>query len=102
MMSGLAFVLFASLAQQAPCEALKTLSLPNTTITSAVFVPAAAAAPAGPAAQARGGRGGGAPLPAHCRVDAVLAPSSDSHIEMQLLMPAEGWNGKFLAVGNGG
>src|SRR6185295_10639381 len=93
MISGLAFVVFAALAQQAPCEALKTLSLPNTTITAAEFVPAGTA---------RGGRGGGAALPAHCRVDAVLAPSSDSHIEMTLLMPAEGWNGKFLAVGNGG
>ena len=50
MISGMAFVLFAALAQQAPCEALKTLSLPNTTITAAEFVPAAAA----PAA-ARGG-----------------------------------------------
>ena len=96
MMSGLAFALFAAFAQQAPCEALKTLTLPNTTITAATFVPAAAATPG------RGGRGGGAAMPAHCRVDAVLAPSSDSHIEMELVMPAEGWNGKFLAVGNGG
>ena len=96
MLSEMTFILFAALPQQAPCEALKTLSLPNTTITAAEFVPAAAAP-----ATARGGRGGG-PLPAHCRVTAVLAPSSDSHIEMELRMPAEGWNGKFLAVGNGG
>jgi feruloyl esterase len=42
-------------------------------------------------------------LPAHCRVHAVLAPSSDSHIEMEIWMPeADRWNGKFLAVGNGG
>jgi len=42
-------------------------------------------------------------LPAHCRVSAVLAPSSDSHIEMEVwLPPAESWNGKFQAVGNGG
>jgi feruloyl esterase len=97
MLSEMTFILFAALTQQAPCEALKTLSLPNTTITASEFVPAAAAP-----ATARGGRGGGAPLPAHCRVTAVLAPSSDSHIEMELRMPAEGWNGKFLAVGNGG
>jgi len=97
MLSEMIFILFAALPQQAPCEALKTLSLPNTTITASEFVPAAAA----PAA-ARGGRGGGPPLPAHCRVTAVLAASSDSHIEMELRMPAEGWNGKFLAVGNGG
>jgi feruloyl esterase len=96
MLSGLAFMVFATFAQQAPCEALKTLTLPHTTITAAEFVAA------GPAAQGRGGRGGGATLPAHCRVAAVLEPSSDSHIEMELWLPSEGWNGKFLAVGNGG
>jgi len=96
MLSGFAFVLFATLAQQAPCEALKNLTLPHTTITVAEFVPA------GAPAQTRGGRGGGSNVPAHCRVAAVLAPSSDSHIEMELWLPAEGWNGKFLAVGNGG
>jgi feruloyl esterase len=31
-----------------------------------------------------------------------LKPSSDSHIEMEVWMPAENWNGKFQAVGNGG
>jgi hypothetical protein len=41
-------------------------------------------------------------LPARCRVAAVLAPSSDSHIEMELWMPAERWNGKFQFVGGGG
>src|SRR6185369_16937842 len=97
MWSGFAFVLFATLTQQAPCEALKTLNLPHTTITAAEFVSE------GASAQARGARGrGGTALPSHCRVAAVLAPSSDSHIEMELWMPAEGWNGKFLAVGDGG
>jgi feruloyl esterase len=42
-------------------------------------------------------------LPAHCRVQLVLTPSSDSHIEMEMWMPpADAWNGKFMAVGNGG
>ena len=41
-------------------------------------------------------------LPAHCRVQAVLKPSSDSHIEMEVWLPVENWNGKFQAVGNGG
>jgi feruloyl esterase len=35
-------------------------------------------------------------------VAATLTPSTDSHIEMELWLPAENWNGKFLAVGNGG
>jgi feruloyl esterase len=41
-------------------------------------------------------------LPAHCRVAVVLKPSADSHIEMEVWLPAENWNGKFQAVGNGG
>ena len=40
--------------------------------------------------------------PAHCRVAAVLTPSTDSHIEMEAWLPESGWNGKFQAVGNGG
>jgi len=32
----------------------------------------------------------------------VLTPSPDSHIEMEVWLPAAGWNGKFQAVGNGG
>src|SRR5437867_2858016 len=97
MISTLAVVLLAAAAQQAPCEGLKSLSLPHTTITTAEFVAAGAQRPG------RGGRGqSGAPLPAHCRVAATLTPSADSQIEMELWMPAENWNGKFLAAGNGG
>ena len=97
MIGGLALLFFAAAAQQPSCEGLKSLSLPRVAITAAEFV-AAGAQPAG-----RAGRGGaGAPLPAHCRVAATLTPSADSHIEMELWMPAENWNGKFLAVGNGG
>src|SRR5262247_408851 len=96
MITTLAFVLFGTLAQQqSACEALKTLSLPHTAITAAELRPAGTTQPGR-------GRGAGASLPAHCRVAAVLTPSSDSHIEMELWLPSEGWNGKFLAVGNGG
>jgi feruloyl esterase len=84
MSTVLAALLASAFLQQPSCEALKSVSLPNVTITAATFVPAAAQAPA------------------HCRVAATLAPSPDSHIEMELWMPAENWNGKFLAVGNGG
>ena len=128
MTSLVALSVMALLQQAAPCESLRALSLPNTTITAAALVPAGPftpPAPGGPpggpvtpapAAEGGGrgggrggaGRGGGAPaatapqLPAHCRVAAVLKPSSDSHIEMEVWMPAENWNGKFQAVGNGG
>ena len=95
--------LMALLQQAAPCESLRTLTLPNTTITTATLVPAGPFTP--PAPQGPPGGPTGAPppmLPAHCRVAMVLKPSADSHIEMEVWMPAETWNGKFQAVGNGG
>jgi feruloyl esterase len=66
----------------------------------------ARATPPAPAAGRGGapaGRGPAPPsLPAHCKVAMVLKPTPDSHINVELWMPAENWNGKFLAVGNGG
>ena len=80
------------------CEALASLALPHAKVTSAQLV-AAGAFPA-----PEGGRGGAAfaQLPAFCRVAATLTPATDSQIQMEIWLPAENWNGKFLAVGNGG
>jgi feruloyl esterase len=89
----LALTFAAALAQQTSCESLKALALNRATITTAESIAS------GPP---QDGRGPVQPLPAHCRVAITLTPSSDSHIEMELLMPADGWNGNFLAVGNGG
>ncbi len=92
----LTLVFAAALAQQGSCEALKSLTIPNATITAAEAVAAGTQQPA------RGGRGQALSLPAHCRVALTLTPSRDSQIDMELLMPADNWNGNFLAVGNGG
>jgi feruloyl esterase len=80
------------------CEGLASRSIPNVTITSARTVPAGAFAPpeSGAALQ------GFPELPTFCRVTTVLKPSADSHIETELWLPLEDWNGKFQAVGNGG
>jgi feruloyl esterase len=40
--------------------------------------------------------------PEFCRVQGVMTPSTDSHIEFEVWMPAAGWNGKYLGIGNGG
>ena len=66
---------------QTPCDQLRSVSLPQTIITAAEIV---------------------AGNLAYCRIAAVLAPSADSHIEIELRLPTAGWNGKFEAVGNGG
>lgn len=99
------FACLAPPAGAATCESLTTLSLPNTTITVAKSVAAGEFAPAKPF---------GLPpvllqglrtyndLPAFCRVAAEVRPAADSIIKFELWMPASGWNGKFLGVGNGG
>src|SRR5262245_42663182 len=91
-----AFLLLVfSWAAAATCADLTKLSLPNTTITLAQQVEAGAFPP--PAA--RGAAPAANPfanLPAFCRVQATLKPSSDSDIKMELWMPvAASWNGKF-------
>ncbi len=88
----------------APCASLTALKLPVTTITAAEVVPAGAFRPPGlradalPADELRAFE----QLPAFCRVQGVIAPSSDSHIEFEVWMPVSGWNGRYLGVGNGG
>jgi hypothetical protein len=41
-------------------------------------------------------------MPAFCRVILALHPTSDSDINVEVWMPASGWNGKFQGQGNGG
>jgi feruloyl esterase len=79
------------------CESLASLALPNAKITRAEAIAAGAFQPPNT------GRGAAAfaQLPAFCRVSATLTPSKDSNIQMEIWLP-ENWNGKFLAVGNGG
>src|SRR3954471_14366387 len=115
MISSLALLVLGAAAAATPCENLKTLPLPNTTITSSELVKTGSPFPAPPAAP-RGGGGAGAPAGARgrggapattpvdfCRVVAVLTPSSDSHINVEIWLPsADKWNGKFQAEGNGG
>src|SRR5882672_3219156 len=115
-MTGSAFLLLAA-AAATPCESLTTLKLSDATVTSAVVVPegpppARGAGPGGargvqggapPVAQ-QPARGGAPPanIPAHCRVQVTLKPTSDSLIKMELWLPTQDWNGKFMGVGNGG
>src|SRR6266850_7459975 len=104
-----------------PCENLTSIKFADATITSAALVPEGpppargGGGGAGAAGAARGGaaRGGAAPqargpvapppnIPAHCQVKLVLKPTPDSFINMELWLPTQNWNGKFIGVGNGG
>ncbi len=83
------------------CEGIASLKLSDTTITIARIVPAgefSGAENAATASQAAEFR----KLPAFCRVQGVIRPSSDSNIDFEVWMPISGWNGRYLGVGNGG
>jgi feruloyl esterase len=72
-----------SALQAATCESLSSLVLADTTITSAANAPAAGATV--------------------CRVAATIKPSPESHIRIEVWLPAAAaWNGKYLGTGNGG
>jgi feruloyl esterase len=87
-----------TLNARASCESLSSLALPNTSITLAQMVLAGGftLTGTGPAVPQF------SQLPAFCRVAATLTPSSDSDIKIEVWLPAQAWNGKFQAVGNGG
>ena len=91
------------LAEPGRCESLTALTLPNTTMTSVRWVAEGPYTPPPvPVGRAAPDQTAAPPiLPAHCRVTAVMKPSSDSHIGMELWLPQD-WNGKFQMVGNGG
>src|SRR5262245_1478137 len=110
LLCGVAFLLAILLVSPAhaatACEDLAKMSLPSTTITLAQNIAAGAYIPPVVGGQAGGGARGGnqfANLPAFCRIQATLKPSSDSDIKVELWMPvATIWNGKFRGTGNGG
>ena len=80
------------------CESLNSFSLPNVKVDRAEVVAAGSFSPSG-------GNPNGSrryqDLPEFCRVLLTLTPTPDSDIKMELWLPTDNWNGKYLAVGNG-
>jgi len=95
----LSLVLAAAAAVATPatsCESLQSMATPQVAITTevvAALVPRPGAGRGGPAV---------VPMPAYCKVKLVLKPTADSKINAELWLPNENWNGRFMAVGNGG
>lgn len=90
---------FPAASQQA-CQDLKSVKIPNITITSVT---------AGSPGYELPPQTGFINTPAQsvqvpfCRVEAYSAPTGDSHIGLEVWLPvAENWNGNFLAAGNPG
>jgi hypothetical protein len=92
---------FATPAAAKDCADLAGLKLGGK-VTSATLVPAGTfQQPAGPGAPPGVGGGSYKDVPAFCRVQATLTPTPDSDIKVEVWLPESGWNGKFVAVGNG-
>lgn len=89
-------------ASAAACERVAHLALPAATITAATVV--AAGSFAGPPSPFSGLdlTAFYKALPAFCRVSATATPTADSDIRIEIWLPASGWNGKLLGLGNGG
>ena len=95
VLSMIDFIPGPSKAAPKTCESLAQLELPNTKITAAQTVSTGEFTPPGRTASIKG-------LPAFCRVEATLTPSTDSDIKMEVWLPVSGWNGKYRGQGNGG
>ncbi len=90
-------------AAAADCAQLAGAALPQGKVTAATLVPAGGfqppATPFGPPPGVAAA--GFKTLPAFCRIEATLTPTPDSDIKVEVWMPAAGWNGKLVGIGNG-
>jgi feruloyl esterase len=82
-------------AEAVSCESLTGTTVAGGTVNSAAAIPAGDYTPPGQPAPVMG-------LPAFCRVTVTMRPTPDSNINVELWMPRQNWNGRFLGTGNGG
>ncbi|MFC3096907.1 tannase/feruloyl esterase family alpha/beta hydrolase [Alteraurantiacibacter palmitatis] len=87
----------------AACEDLAGMPIEGGRVTSAEVVNAGGfVAPANPFGPPPGiAASPFADVPAFCRVQLTLTPTSDSDITSEVWLPLTGWNGKYVGVGNG-
>jgi feruloyl esterase len=81
--------------EQVSCESLTGTALAGGTVRSAAAIAAGDYTPPGQPGPVTG-------LPAFCRVTVTMKPSTDSNIDVELWMPRQNWNGRFLGNGSGG
>jgi feruloyl esterase len=82
-------------SEKVACESLIGAKIAGGTVQSAAAIPAGSYTPPGQPAAITG-------LPEFCRVTATMQPSPDSSVTVELWMPRQNWNGRFLGTGNGG
>jgi feruloyl esterase len=81
---------------QGTCESLKSFTAPYTTITSALLHPG------GKYVSTDGFNLTFADLPPSCQVTASIKPAQDADIKVQIWLPMQRYNGRYLGTGNAG
>lgn len=82
-------------SEKVVCESLTGTTLAGGTVQSAEAIPAGDYTPPGQPNALTG-------LPAFCRVTVAMQPSPDSNVNVEVWMPRQHWNGRFLGNGSGG
>ena len=90
---------------QAACEDLLSLDVGEGRVTAAETFAAGAfvepRAPGAPPPPPGVGAGAYADVPAFCRLQVTLTPTPTSDIKSEIWLPINGWNGKYVGIGNG-
>lgn len=81
--------------EKVACESLTGTKLAGGTVRTAEAIPAGNYTPPGQPGPITG-------LPAFCRVTVAMQPSTDSNVNVEIWMPRQNWNGRFLGNGSGG
>jgi feruloyl esterase len=97
LLSFAVYLLVGNPAKAATCESLSLLTLPHATITAAETITSGTFTPSPPnfPITLTG-------LPPVCRVAITSTPTYDSLIHIEVWIPLNNWNGKFLQQGCGG
>ena len=85
----------ATQGEKVACETLTGTALAGGTVLAAQAIAAGSYTPPGQPNAITG-------LPAFCRVTVAMAPSPDSNVNVEIWMPRQDWNGRFLGNGSGG
>ena len=85
----------AAVAKACDMSSFADLKLEGATVTSVATVAANSYKPAGSSTAI-------ANLGAFCQVKGQATPTSDSLVNFEIWVPADGWNGKLVTTGNGG
>src|SRR5690606_3503129 len=101
--TSIASLALANQSFAADCEELANLHLDAGAVTFVTLVEAGRFTQTASTSTGQTNTSGGpyADLPAFCRLQATLTPTPDSDIKVEVWLPAEGWNGKYVGIGNG-